>query len=65
MKAVYHNRYREVYSSDLASASGRLESIYDELHGVFEFAEPKSAHEEDVLLFHGQDHIDSLLLGWQ
>lgn len=60
MKVVYDNRYKAVYSSDPASAPGRMESIYEELQGDFEFVEPKLAKEEDILLVHSQRHIDSV-----
>jgi len=60
LKVIYHNRYREVYSSDPASAPGRIESIYEELQDRFEFVEPKPASEEDVLLVHSRSHIDSV-----
>jgi len=58
LKVVYHDRYRQVYSSDPASAPGRIESIYKELQGRFEVVEPKPASEEDILLAHSQSHID-------
>jgi len=58
LQVVYHNRYREVYSSDPASAPGRIESILDELKTHFEFTESKQASEQDVLLVHSQDHVD-------
>ncbi len=58
LKVVYHNRYCEVYSSDPASAPGRIESISDELRGHFEFVEPEPAGEQDVLLVHSRDHVD-------
>lgn len=60
MKVVYHNRYREVYSSDPASAPGRIESIYEELKDHFEFVEPKPASQEDILLVHSRGHVDSI-----
>jgi len=60
VKVVYNSRYRAVYSSDPASALGRMESIYEELQGHFEFVEPKPASEEDVLLVHSQDHLESV-----
>jgi len=55
---VYHEKYRTVYSSDPASAPGRIESIYNELQGHFEFAKPEPASEEDLRLVHGQSHIN-------
>ena len=58
MKVVYHERFREVYSSDPAAMPGRIESVYDELCGRFEFVQPQSASEEDLRLVHGDSHID-------
>jgi len=58
VKVVYDNRYKTVYSSDPASAPGRIESIYEKLQDNFEFVEPKPAKEEDILLVHSQHHID-------
>ena len=58
MKVVYDNRYQTVYSSDPASAPRRIESIYEELQGDFEFVEPKPAKEEDILLVHSQNHVN-------
>jgi len=58
LKVVYHERYREVYSSDPASQPGRMESIYKELQGRFEFVKPEPAREEDLLLVHGKGHVE-------
>jgi len=58
MKVVYHERFREVYSSDPAATPGRIESIYDELHGCFDFVKPQPADEEDLRLIHGEGHIN-------
>jgi len=58
LKVVFHERYREVYSSDPASQPGRMESIYDELLGRFEFVKPEPAKEEDLLLVHGIGHVE-------
>jgi len=55
---VYHERYRAVYSSDPAAQQGRIESIYNELHGQFEFVKPEPASEEDLLLVHGKGHVE-------
>jgi acetoin utilization deacetylase AcuC-like enzyme len=60
MKVVYHDRYREVYSSDPASAPGRMECIYKDLQGSFEFVEPRPAREEDILLVHSKSHVESV-----
>ena len=58
MKVVYHERYREVYSSDPASQPGRIESIYNELYDQFEFVKPEPARERDLLLVHGKSHVE-------
>ena len=61
MKVVYHPRYIEVYSSDPAAAPGRIEAIYRELKGRFDFVEPEPAAEADLRLAHTQEHIDSII----
>lgn len=58
MKVVYHEHYRKVYSSDPASQPGRIESIYNELYGQFEFVKPEPAREEDLLLAHNRGHLE-------
>ena len=58
MKVVYHERYKAVYSSDPASAPSRIESIYNELEGLVEFGTPEPASEEDLMLVHGDRHIN-------
>mgnify|MGYP002395739432 CR=1 FL=1 len=58
MKVVYDEKYTTVYSSDPASAPGRIESIYSALHGRHKFVKPHSANESDLKLAHWKDHID-------
>jgi acetoin utilization deacetylase AcuC-like enzyme len=58
LKIVYHERFKEVYSSDPAAASGRIEAIYEQLYGEFEFVKPENASENDLRLVHWQSHID-------
>jgi len=58
LKVVYHERYRAVYSSDPAAQQGRIESIYNELYGQFEFVKPEPASEEDLLLVHSKGHVE-------
>jgi len=60
LKVVYHEKYKTVYASDPASAPGRMESIYEELQGHFEFVKPEPASEEDLKLVHGESHINSI-----
>lgn len=58
MKVVYDEKYTTVYSSDPAAALGRIESIYNVLHGHYEFVKPHLANEKDLKLAHWKDHID-------
>ena len=60
MKVVYHERYCEVYAADPAAQPGRMESIYQALHGHFDFVTPEPANEKDVLLVHGQSHVENV-----
>lgn len=57
MKIVFHKDYYKVYSSDPASAPGRMEAIVEE-HKDFKFVEPSRATEEDVAIVHERSHID-------
>ena len=58
MKVVFHDLYRSVYDYDPAAAAGRMESIVDELEGLYEFVEPQPAAEEDILLVHSKEHLE-------
>ncbi len=60
MKVVYHERYCKVYASDPAAHPGRMESIYKELRGHFNFVIPEPTSEEDVLLIHDQSHVENV-----
>jgi len=58
VKVVFHEKYRTVYSSDPAAAPGRMESIYNELYGCFDFVQPSPAGEGDLALVHDWSHIE-------
>ncbi len=60
MKVVYHERYREVYSGDPAANAGRIESIFEELYGSFDFVTPLFASVDDLKLVHTQNHVNSI-----
>jgi acetoin utilization deacetylase AcuC-like enzyme len=60
MKVVHHQSYNRVYSSDPAAKSGRMECIYDELQGSFDFFTPEPATEDDLRLAHDEHHINSV-----
>lgn len=60
MKVVYHPDYHEVYSSDPASAPGRIRAIVDELQGKVTFVTPQAATPKDILRAHSPEHIQSV-----
>ncbi len=57
MKVVYSEEYKQVYTSDPASAPGRIEAIEIALRGKVKFIEPIPASEEDILKVHTPHHI--------
>lgn len=57
MKVVYSEDYRNVYSTDPASAAGRMEAIEFALRGKVIFLDPAPASEEDILKVHTPGHI--------
>jgi len=59
MKIVYHPRYTEVYTSDPAADSGRIEAILKELEGRYDFVEPQAASEDNLSRVHARQHIES------
>ena len=60
MKVVYHPDYNAVYTSDPASAAGRIQAIVDELLGKVIFVTPQPAAPEDILRVHSPEHILSV-----
>lgn len=57
VKVVCHDRYREVYSDDPASAPGRIECILDALGESFPLVEPAKASDDDLYLVHTEAHV--------
>jgi acetoin utilization deacetylase AcuC-like enzyme len=60
MKVVYHEDYNEVYSSDPASAPGRIQAIEVALRGKVSFVTPFPASKEDILRVHSAAHVKSV-----
>jgi acetoin utilization deacetylase AcuC-like enzyme len=60
LKIVFCEKYFEVYSSDPASAEGRLDQAYKVLKESCEFVRPDPASESDLLLVHTQAHIEEI-----
>jgi len=60
MKVVYHEDYNQIYSTDPASASGRIQAVEKALRGKVTFVEPVAASREDILKIHTPDHVRSV-----
>jgi acetoin utilization deacetylase AcuC-like enzyme len=60
MKVVYHEDYNEVYTSDPASAAGRIQAIEIALYGKVNFITPLPATREDILQVHTTEHVKSV-----
>ncbi|OPY88228.1 MAG: Histone deacetylase-like amidohydrolase [Smithella sp. PtaU1.Bin162] len=60
MKVVYSEKYKQVYSTDPASAAGRIEAVEIALRGRVKFVEPRPASREDILLIHTAQHINDV-----
>jgi acetoin utilization deacetylase AcuC-like enzyme len=60
LKIVFHEKYFSVYCGDPASAEGRLDHAYNVLREHFDFVKPQPAQESDLLLVHGQTHVEGV-----
>ncbi len=60
MKVVYHKDYNEVYTSDPASAAGRIQAIEMTLRGKVTFVTPVTATKEDIAAVHTVQHVDQV-----
>ncbi len=60
MKVIFAPRFYEVYTSDPAAASGRMEAIVRALGKDFEFVAPPPASEKDIERVHGREHLRSV-----
>ncbi len=58
VRVVFDEAFYRVYSSDPAAAPGRIESVVNEIRGLFEFVGCGPASESDVLLVHTPDHVE-------
>lgn len=60
MKVVFDNLFYSVYSSDPASAGGRMEAVFEELPDYVELVTPDPASPEQLELAHTTDHINDV-----
>jgi len=57
MKVVFHEDFYQVYTSDPAAESGRMEAITEVIRDEAEFIAAKPAAEEDIAAVHTESHI--------
>ncbi len=60
MKVIFHDDFYQVYTSDPASAAGRMETIVEVIRSDVEFIEALPASEADIKMVHDGDHIDDV-----
>ncbi|NNK15056.1 MAG: histone deacetylase family protein, partial [Desulfofustis sp.] len=58
MAVYFHHDFYEVYTSDPAAESGRMEAIVEELSTVVELIECEPASEDDLLAAHSNGHLN-------
>jgi acetoin utilization deacetylase AcuC-like enzyme len=58
MKAIFHEDFYKVYTSDPAATHGRMESIIEAIDGEVEFVAAEPASEEQIKLAHSPGHIE-------
>lgn len=60
MKVVFHKDFYQVYTSDPASAGGRMEAIVEVIKDDVEFITAVPATEADITMVHEKVHIDAV-----
>ena len=60
MKIIFHEKFYDVYTTDPAAASGRMEAVMGVLGKDFAFVSPPPAAEDDLALVHTRGHIESI-----
>lgn len=58
MAVYFHHDFYDVYTSDPAAESGRMEAIVEELSTVVELIECEPATEDDLLAAHSTGHVN-------
>ncbi len=57
MKVIFHEDFYQVYTSDPASAAGRMEAVVEVIQPSVEFVAAQPASEEDIAAVHTEAHI--------
>lgn len=58
MKVIFHKDFYQVYTSDPASAAGRMEAVIGVIEHQVEFETAEPASEADIAAVHTASHID-------
>lgn len=58
MKAIFHEDFYEVYTSDPAAAAGRMEAVMDVVESHVDLIKAEAASEADIAAVHTKAHID-------
>lgn len=57
MKVIFHEDFYQVYTSDPASAKGRMEAVVQVITPYMEFIPAEPASEEEILYVHTKEHV--------
>src|SRR5210317_1927882 len=60
MKVIFHKDFNQVYTSDPAAASGRMESIVETIEPYVEFVQAGPALRQDIVAVHTDTHIQDV-----
>jgi acetoin utilization deacetylase AcuC-like enzyme len=60
MKVFFHPDFYEEYTRDPAAETGRMESIIQEIEGIFEITACTPASEDDILAAHNHMHLETV-----
>ena len=60
MKVVFHEDFNQVYTSDPAAASGRMESIVETIEPYGEFVQAEPALRQHIVAVHTDTHIQDV-----
>ena len=60
MKVVFHKDFHQVYTSDPAAASGRMESIVETIEPYVEFVPAEPAIRQHIVAVHSALHIQKV-----
>jgi len=58
MKVIFHEDFYQVYTSDPASAEGRMEAVMEVIQPHVEFVETEPASEADITTVHTKAHVE-------